>query len=61
LGSRPKRFAAINMFRGVAGEGSLSRFFTGHIGAMIAMALGGLLFAIGIVIAAVNILSRVLQ
>ena len=44
-------FAAINMFRSVTREGSFSGFFKGHIGAMIAMAFGGLLFLIGIIIA----------
>ncbi len=53
-------FAAINMFRGVS-RGDMGGLFTGHIGAMIVMALGGLLFAIGVIIGVVDVLSRVLS
>jgi hypothetical protein len=54
-------FAAINMFRGVTGKDPFSGFdgmLKGHIGAIIAMAFGGLLFVIGLILAGVDVLSR---
>lgn len=57
-------FAAINMLRGMTKEDQFSGFdsmFEGHIGAMIAMAFGGLLFVIGLILAGVDVLSRLVQ
>lgn len=51
-------FAAVNMLRGFTAEGSFSGFFRKHIGAMIAMALGMVIFVLGVVIAVAEIVSR---
>ncbi len=50
-------FAAINMMRGGTG-GDFDSMWRGHIGAMIAMAFGGLLFVIGLILAGVDVLSK---
>ena len=54
-------FAFINMFRGAGdlGNGNFRRWFSGHISAMLVMAIGGVLFFIGIIIAVIEIVSRV--
>jgi len=54
-------FALINMGRnfGRSAEGSFFRMLTGHLRSMFVMAIGGLLFFIGIIIAVVEIVSRV--
>jgi len=54
-------FAFINMFQGAGdlGDGSFRRWFSGHLRSMFVMAIGGLLFFIGIIIAVVEIVSRV--
>lgn len=50
-------FAAINMMRGGTG-GDFDSMWRGHIGATIVMALGGLIFIIGLVLAGVDVLSK---
>lgn len=54
-------FAFINMFQGAGdlGDGNFRRWFSGHLRAMFVMAIGGVLFFIGIIIAVVEIVSRV--
>ena len=50
-------FAAYNMYRGVSGGSGFGGMFKGHLGAMAAMAFGGLLFVIGLVIKGVDVLN----
>ncbi len=57
-------FAAISMLHGVTGKDPFSgfdRLFKRHIGAMIAMAFGGLLLLVGLIIGGFDILNRVLR
>lgn len=53
-------FAAINMLRVVTSRTSsgLGGMFVGHIGAMVGMAFGGLLFVTGLILAGVDLMSR---
>lgn len=57
-------FAAISMLRGVTNRGPFSGFdslFKRHIGAMIVMFFGGLLFVAGFVIGGLDILERIIK
>ena len=54
-------FAVINMLFGIASgtDDGIAKMFLGHLGAMIAMALGSLLAVIGIVWGLFNLLSQI--
>lgn len=57
-------FAGINMLRGVTSKDPFSGFegtFKGHLIAMIVMALGGLLFVVGLIFTAVDFLNRFIK
>src|SRR4030065_2199838 len=53
-------FAGFNMMRvfSPSRNSGFSAFFRGHIGAMIVMALGGLLFFVGLILGIVELLNR---
>jgi len=53
-------FAALNMFRGVTSPSfSFGGMIAGHLGAMVVMAFGGLLFAVGVILGIINALNLI--
>lgn len=50
-------FAAVNMFRGGTGRSGFDGLIAGHLGAMVFMALGGLIFIIGLIRLVINLVG----
>ena len=53
-------FAAVNMARGVTSPNSnFSNMIRGHLGAMVVMAVGGLIASIGVLLFITNLLNKI--